>query len=266
MEFHTDTVNRTGLGVSRSAREATVLLRKAALDSVLLRVWSLGGMWFWKRSNRSGGNAGRPATSHRQRRAWQASSRSLPGNFAFVWFRNQTARFIVILGLCFSVGCVRERNPVTGQTQFYGSSWQQELAMGREANQQILQQYGLYQDSELQAYVERVGQRVLAESDLRQPSTPAVYRQTPIKFQVLDSPVVNALAVPGYVYVTRGLLSHLENEAQLAVVLGHGIGHLAARHISEQTLQQQFAQLGLVAGAIVGTQVLENPEVANQLK
>lgn len=163
-------------------------------------------------------------------------------------------------------GCVTERNPVTGKRQMLGFSWSQEQQIGKEADAEIVQQYGLYDDPELQAYVTRVGQKVLAESELRDPQAAAQYRDAPFTFRVLNSPVVNAFALPGgYVYVTRGMLTHLDNEAQLAVVLGHEIGHVAARHSARQAAKSQIGQLGLMAGAILGSAVLDNPQVANQL-
>jgi predicted Zn-dependent protease len=83
---------------------------------------------------------------------------------------------------------------------------------------------------------------------------------------VLNSPVVNAFALPGgYVYVTRGLLIHLQNEAQLAVVLGHEIAHVAARHSARQALKAQASQLGLIATAILGSQVLGDAEAMRQV-
>lgn len=171
-----------------------------------------------------------------------------------------------LLLFLFASGCVRERSPITGEHRYYAYSWEQEQKLGREADQQLVQQLGVYEDAELTAYVDRVGQQVLAESDLRKPGSPEEYRSTPFQFRVMDSPVVNAFALPGgYVYVTRGLLSHLQNEAQLAVVLGHEIGHVAARHASRQALTAQAGQLGLIAGAIVGSQVLDDPQAAGNV-
>src|SRR5688500_3977858 len=175
-----------------------------------------------------------------------------------------TAALVVITVIL--VACVTERSPVTGKRRAYGFSWAQELQMGREADKQIIQEFGLYDDPELQAYVQRVGQGVLAKSDLRDADAPEQYRNSPFTFRVLDSPVVNAFALPGgYVYVTRGLMTHLDNEAQLAVVLGHEIGHVAARHSARQAAKAQLGQLGLMAGAILGSTVLENPQVAEQI-
>lgn len=174
------------------------------------------------------------------------------------------ARMLVfVLVLAFGLnttGCSRGVNPISGNKRLYGYSWEQERQLGQEADQQIMQQYGLYDDEALQQYVTRIGERVLAESVMRQPGTPAQFRNTPFTFRVLDSPVVNAFALPGgYIYVTRGLMAHLNNEAQLAVVLGHEITHVAARHASAQAAKQQLAQLGLVGGAIVGQEALGLP-------
>ena len=163
-------------------------------------------------------------------------------------------RFLIVLlvaGLI-APGCVQvQESPVTGRKRAYGYTWQQEIQLGKESDQQIAAQYGIYDDPELQAYVERIGEKVLAKSDLRRPETPEEYRNTPFTFRVLDSPVVNAFALPGgFVYVTRGLVAHLENEAQLAMVLGHEVAHVAARHASARAAKAQLAQVGLIGGAI----------------
>jgi predicted Zn-dependent protease len=93
----------------------------------------------------------------------------------------------------------------------------------------------------------------LAESHIRRAETPEKFRATQFHFRVLDSPIINAFALPGgYVYVTRGLMAHLNNEAQLAVVLGHEIGHVEARHASQQAARQQFTQGLLIGGAVLG--------------
>ena len=151
-------------------------------------------------------------------------------------------------------GCVTTgTNPVSGNTRAYAYSWDEEVKLGRETDKQIQQQYGIYEDEDLQQYVDRVAQQVLAESHMRRPDTPDRFRNTEFTFRVLDSPIINAFALPGgYVYVTRGLLAHLNNEAQLAVVLGHEIGHVAGRHSSKQAAKQQFMQGILVGGAIAG--------------
>ncbi len=177
----------------------------------------------------------------------------------------------VLIGLClltislFVSSCVTEPSALTGQKRSYGYTWQQELELGRSSDRELIQEMGLYQDDELSAYVTEIGERVLAQSDLRQPDTPEIYRNLEFTFRVMDSSVVNAFALPGgYVYVTRGLLAHLNNEAQLAVVLGHEITHVAARHASQQALKQQWGQIGLVAGAVIGTGITGNENFADQ--
>lgn len=159
----------------------------------------------------------------------------------------------VLLLAFLASGCTTGINPVSGNRRALGYSWEEEKKLGQQADQQIQQQFGFYDDENLNAYVRRVGQEVLQESHLRRPDTPEKFRNTEFTFRVLDSPVINAMALPGgYVYVTRGLMAHLNNEAQLSLVLGHEVAHVAARHASQQAAKQQFAQLGLIAGAIGG--------------
>ena len=145
-------------------------------------------------------------------------------------------------------------NYITGEDQRGAYTWAQEVQLGTEADQQIQAQYGLYnEDPALTTYVDRVAAEVLETSAYNDPTTPAEVRNTPFHFRILDSPVVNAFALPGgYIYITRGLLSYLENEAQLAVVLGHEIGHVLGRHSSEQAARAQLSQLGLLGAAVVG--------------
>lgn len=151
-------------------------------------------------------------------------------------------------------GCVsRGTNPVSGNTRAFGYSWEEEQKLGDQADEQIQQQYGVYEEEGVDEYVDNLGQELLAESHLRREDTPERFRETEFEFRVLDSPIINAFALPGgYVYVTRGLLSHLNNEAQLAVVLGHEIAHVAARHASQQAGRQQLTQGLLLGGALAG--------------
>ncbi len=165
---------------------------------------------------------------------------------------------VLLLLLSVGTGCVSTGvNPVSGNTRAYGYSWEEEVELGQKADRQIQDQYGVYEDEELQQYVDEVAQKVLAESHIRRPDTPQRFRETEFHFRVLDSPIINAFALPGgYVYVTRGLLAHLNNEAQLAVVLGHEIGHVEARHASQQAARRQFTQGLLVGGAVLGQATL----------
>lgn len=163
-------------------------------------------------------------------------------------------------------GCVTtDKSLVTGRKRAYGYSWAQEVQIGRENDAAIISEYGLYDNSALTAYVDRLGQELVAYSEARSPSAPAEVRETEFFFRVLDSPVVNAFALPGgYVYVTRGLLAHLDNEAQLAVVLGHEIGHVIGRHASIRAASQTFGQALLLGGA-VGGQVLLGGDAASSI-
>ncbi len=167
---------------------------------------------------------------------------------------------ILLILLVASSGCVIQKSAITGHKRAYAYSWSQEVQIGNQANDQVKQQYGLYDDPALAKYVSMIGDSVLDHSDLRGPNVEATYRNTPFHYQVLNSSVVNAFALPGgYVYVTRGILAALDNEAQLAMVLGHETGHVAARHGSQSALEQQAGQIALVGGAVVGQQVLGLP-------
>lgn len=160
----------------------------------------------------------------------------------------------------FLTSCVIQRSAVTGKKHAYGYTWQQEIEIGKNADKEIQQQYGIYDDPKLSEYVNKVGQEVLSKSDLRKAAVSAEYSDTKFTFRVLNSPVVNAFALPGgYIYVTRGLLAYLDNEAQLAVVLGHEIGHVAARHSSQRAFEEQLGQVALIGGVVVGEQVFGVP-------
>lgn len=181
-----------------------------------------------------------------------------PPNFPLMFHVKHYAT-LTLLSILFvaSAGCTVSKNPISGNKRAYGYSWEQEIQIGREADAQIQQQFGIYDDPELANYVNQIGQQVLRESHLRGEGVDEAFRNTEFTFRVLDSPVVNAFALPGgFVYVTRGLLTHLDNEAQLAVVLGHEIVHVAARHASKRAFEAQAGNLGLITGAILGQQVL----------
>lgn len=148
--------------------------------------------------------------------------------------------------------CVSEIVPATGERRYLGYSWQQETEIGKEASKQISALFGLYRDPKLERYVTEVGNRVLARSHLRRPGAEEQFRNTPVTFGVLDSPIINAMALPGgYIYVTRGMLAHLNSEDQLATVLAHEIGHVTARHAARQAWQQQIGQGLLLGGAVL---------------
>lgn len=147
----------------------------------------------------------------------------------------------LLLPLVGTSGCAV--NPVTGQRQLSLFSERQEIQLGQDADRDIVQSMGLYEDEALQRYVHELGVRMARQSERP---------ELPWTFRVLDDPVVNAFALPGgYIYVTRGILAHFSSEAELAGVLGHEIGHVTARHGVSQVTRAQFAQLGLGLGAIL---------------
>lgn len=134
-------------------------------------------------------------------------------------------------------------NPATGESEFSLLSQAQEKELGTQGDAEIVAQYGVYEDVAVSQYVDGLGQALAAKSE--SPSLGWTFR-------VLDSPVINAFALPGgFVYVTRGLLAHIENEAQLAVVIGHEIGHVTARHTARRYTSAQLAGLGLGLGGIL---------------
>ena len=148
---------------------------------------------------------------------------------------------LLLVGLVI-YGC--SRNPVTGKKEVMFVSKQQELAMGAQYDPQISAMYGVYQDSELQAFINEKGKQMGRIS--HRP-------ELDYKFKIMDSPVVNAFAVPGgYIYFTRGIMAHFNNEAEFAGVLGHEIGHVTARHSAQQQTKATLAQVGLVAGLVAG--------------
>jgi predicted Zn-dependent protease len=138
-------------------------------------------------------------------------------------------------------------NPVTGKRELSFMSEEQEIAIGRELDAQVRQEMGLYENDDLQRYVQDLGMR-LARSSQRP--------NLPWSFAVLDSPAVNAFALPGgFIYLTRGILPYLDNEAQLVGVLGHEIGHVTARHSAQQYTRGMGASLGVLVGSIFVPQI-----------
>jgi len=134
--------------------------------------------------------------------------------------RRQYALGATLAWLTVAAACAT--NPATGQRQLMLMSEAQEIQLGRDSDQDVRKQMGVYNDPQLQRYVNDVGQRLAHISE--RPNLPWQYT-------VVDSPAVNAFALPGgYIYITRGILPFLQDEAELAAVLGHETGHVAARH------------------------------------
>jgi predicted Zn-dependent protease len=133
-------------------------------------------------------------------------------------------------------------NPVTGKRQLMLVSENQEIAMGQGYDPQVVATFGEYKDEKLYAFMEKLG----TEMGLISHRPNLKYH-----FKILDTPVINAFAVPGgYIYFTRGILAKFNNEAELVGVMGHEMGHITARHTAVQQSRQQLGQLLLMGGMI----------------
>jgi predicted Zn-dependent protease len=166
----------------------------------------------------------------------------------------QTRSALALLAGFAASGCAM--NPATGRNQLMLVSESQEIAMGRQADTAIIATIGIYPDATWQRYIQQFGARLAATTE--RPDLPWTFR-------VVDDPAVNAFAVPGgFVYVTRGLLTHLTSEAELASVVGHEIGHVTARHTAAEMSKQQLIGLGLAVGSMASSQVAKYAGVANQ--
>ncbi len=144
---------------------------------------------------------------------------------------------IVLLLLCANLLGACSTNPATGASQFTAlMSPEQEVRVGAGEHEKVKQQFGLYDDAALLNYVRQVGAKVAANTE----RSDVTYQ-----FFVLDSPIVNAFALPGgYIYVSRGLLALANSEAELAAVLAHEIGHITGRHSAERYSQSVITSLG----------------------
>ncbi len=136
-------------------------------------------------------------------------------------------------------GCAA--NPATGGLDVVLMSESAEIELGREAHEEMMEGGARYDDEALQAYVDRIGQQLAANSD-----RPDI----DYTFTVVDAEGINAFALPGgFVYINRGILAYLDNEEELAAVLGHEIGHVTARHgVRQKTASSTNEALATVVG------------------
>ncbi|MFN8573525.1 MAG: M48 family metalloprotease [Gemmatimonadaceae bacterium] len=145
-------------------------------------------------------------------------------------------------------------NPATGKREFTLVSESQEIAMGQDGKQSVLKESAVVGDSALQRYVSGVGMAMAKTTE--RPSVPW-------SFIVLDDPAVNAFALPGGpIFITRGILTHMMSEAEMASVLGHEMGHVTARHSVRQMTNAELAQVGLVAGSILSPRIAQLGDIA----
>lgn len=154
-----------------------------------------------------------------------------------------------LLGGWLLAGCAT--NPVTGESDYVLMSEQQEISLGQRYNREILKEMPPYDDPELNALVRSIGKQLAAHSH----RTGLDYR-----FTIVDSPTVNAFALPGgYIYITRGMLAYLNSEAELAAVLGHEIGHVTARHsVRQHSAQTTASVVGAVVSVATGIQGVDD--------
>lgn len=147
-------------------------------------------------------------------------------------------------------------NPVTGKREFSIISESQEIQMGEQYDPQVVAEFGVYEDQAIQQFLSQKGQAMARVSERP---------ELPWTFKLLDSPVVNAFAVPGgKVYFTRGIMAHFNNEAQFAGVLGHEIGHVTARHSVQQQSKAVLYQGLLIGGMIAVPELASMGESAMQ--
>lgn len=170
-------------------------------------------------------------------------------NFMNFMVKSASARtalcLVVASMLLVSHGCAT--NPVTGKRQLSLVSESQEIQMGREGAQSAIKGIGEVPRPEAQALVRNIGAQIAAKSERP---------KLPWEFHLLDDAAVNAFAYPGgFIFVTRGLLTHLNSEAELAQVIGHEVAHVTAKHSVNQISKQTAAQIGLVAGSVLSENV-----------
>jgi predicted Zn-dependent protease len=135
----------------------------------------------------------------------------------------------------FLVGCAA--HPITGKKEIRLVSTKQEVALGKATTQQVVNEFGVYDDPKLHEYINEVGQKLVDVCERK---------EITYYFTVLDTPMVNAFAAPGgYIFVTRGILKELGDEAQLAGVMGHEIGHVVYRHGAKR-LEKAFGYSAIV--------------------
>ncbi len=146
------------------------------------------------------------------------------------------ASLLLPLGAC-------STNLTTGRSQFNALSREQEVAIGTEGMPELIKEYGgVVSRAELRDYVREIGLKLVATTAQDDPAI----LELPWEFTLLDSKVINAFALPGgKVFMSRGLASKMTNEAQLAAVLGHEVGHVTARHINDRYADMMKAQLAL---------------------
>lgn len=164
------------------------------------------------------------------------------------------SRTIAAVAVAFALlqGCAV--NPVSGDREFVLVSENQEIAMGAQGAESVSRSVGLVDDEAMQTYVQGLGMKMARDSERP---------DLPWSFNVLDDPTPNAFAFPGgYIFVTRGMMGLMRNEAELVSVLGHEIGHVTARHSVAMMTRAQVAQIGLGVGSIISPELAQFSDMA----
>jgi predicted Zn-dependent protease len=174
---------------------------------------------------------------------------SIPSMTIQKFIHHRTLRILNALVLFITLGLLPacSVNPATGENSFTAfMSPEKEKQIGAEEHPKIIKQFsGAYDDIELSAYVAEIGFRLTQVSELP---------NNEFHFTVLNDDTINAFALPGgYIYVTRGLIALAENEAELAGVIAHEIGHVTARHTAERHSKTMAANIGLTILGVVGS-------------
>lgn len=147
-------------------------------------------------------------------------------------------------------------NPVTGKSQIMLMSEAQEIKLGQDYDPQVVSTFGLYHNDAVLNFASQKANEMGKISH-----RPGLQ----YNLKLLDSPVVNAFAVPGgYIYLTRGILAQLNNEAELIGVLGHEMGHITARHSASQQTKQQLGQILLIGGMVASQRFAQYANQAMQ--
>lgn len=156
-------------------------------------------------------------------------------------FETSTAGALLVLLCLWVASCAI--NPVTGRQELMLVSEADETLLGRKTDVEVVKQYGIYHDPQLSAYLNGFCQQLAQVS--HRPNVP-------YQLKIVNTSVVNAFAVPGgYIYLTRGILAYVNNEAELVGIMGHELGHIAARHSAEQLSRAQLANVGLGLGMVL---------------
>lgn len=173
-------------------------------------------------------------------------------------FNRLTFCSLVLVSLTVLSGCLStEYNTVTHKQDYYMISSEKEIAMGRAAASQINEELTLSSDKELVARIERIGHRVASFSDRR---------EFAYHFYVLEDEEVNAFALPGgYIYIYEGLIEKLKSDDQIAFVLAHEVGHIAARHSVKRMQGSVAANLLLIASTQIESSGNINPTTGAML-